>query len=220
MRNLNRLHEAGIRVAAGTDAGNIGTQHASSLYAEMLAMVDSGLSPREVLSTATRGGAELIARSASLGTIEPGKLADLVILREDPTQNIAAIASVDRVVKDGHLFEAATILSESPDQIVQRQVNAFNHHDADVFTETYAADASIVNRKGSTLRSRPTILAAYGKTFATNPHLRAEILNRETVGDTVVDKERVTGFADGHELQATVTYRLRGGSIESAEIVT
>jgi uncharacterized protein (TIGR02246 family) len=218
MRNLKRLHDSGIRVAAGTDAGNIGTQHASSLYAEMLAMVDSGLSPTEVLSTATRGGAELMARSESLGTIEPGKLADLVILREDPTQNIAAIASVDRVIKDGHVFEAATILREGPEQIVQRQVNAFNHHDAEVFTETYAADASVVNRSGSSLRSRPAILAAYRETFAANPQLRAEILNRQTNGDIVVDKERVTGYADGHESQATITYRVRGGSIESAEI--
>ena len=143
MRNLKRVHDGGVRVAAGTDAGNIGTQHASSLYAEMLAMVESGLSPTEVLSTATRGGAELMARSDSLGTIDPGKLADLVILREDPTQNIAAIASVDRVIKDGHVFEATAILDEGPGQIVQRQVNAFNHHDAEVFTETYAADASV-----------------------------------------------------------------------------
>jgi hypothetical protein len=184
----------------------------------MLAMVDSGLSPREVLMTATRGGAELMARSDSLGTLEPGKLADLVILREDPTQSIAAIASVDRVVKDGHVFEAASILNESPEQIVQRQVNAFNHHDAEVFTETYAADASIVNRTGAALRSRPAILTAYGRTFAANPQLHAEILKRETSGNTVTDKEHVTGYADGHEAHATVTYRIRAGSIESVEI--
>ncbi len=220
MRNLKRVHDGGVRVAAGTDAGNIGTQHASSLYAEMLAMVESGLSPTEVLSTATRGGAELMARSDSLGTIDPGKLADLVILREDPTQNIAAIASVDRVIKDGHVFEATAILDEGPGQIVQRQVNAFNHHDAEVFTETYAADASVINRTGSALRSRPAILAAYRATFAANPQLRAEILNRETNGDTVVDKAHVTGYADGHDSQATVTYRIRAGSIESAEIAS
>jgi uncharacterized protein (TIGR02246 family) len=218
MRNLKRVHDAGIRVAAGTDAGNIGTQHASSLYAEMLAMVESGLTSKEVLSSATRGGAELMDRSESLGTIDPGKLADLVVLREDPTENIAATASVDRVIKDGHVFEAAAILDESPAQIVQRQVNAFNHHDAEVFTETYAPDATIVNRTGSTLRSRPAILAAYQKTFATNARLRAEVVSREADGETVVDRVRLTGFADGHEAEATVTYRIRAGSIENAAI--
>jgi imidazolonepropionase-like amidohydrolase len=218
MRNLKRVHDAGIRVAAGTDAGNIGTQHASSLYAEMLAMVESGLTSKEVLSSATRGGAELMDRSDSLGTIDPGKLADLVVLREDPTQNIAAIASVDRVIKDGHVFEAAAILDESPAQIVQRQVNAFNHHDAEVFTETYASNATVVNHTGSTLRSRPAIVAAYQKIFAANARLRAEVLSREADGETVVDRVRLTGFADGHEAEATVTYRIRAGSIENAEI--
>jgi imidazolonepropionase-like amidohydrolase len=49
MRNLKRVHDAGIRIAAGTDAGNIGTQHASSLYDEAMQMVASGLSTRDVL---------------------------------------------------------------------------------------------------------------------------------------------------------------------------
>jgi uncharacterized protein (TIGR02246 family) len=220
MRNLKRVYDAGIRVAAGTDAGNIGTQHASSLYAEMMAMVESGLTAREVLLTATRGGAELMARSQSLGSIEAGKLADLVILREDPTQDIRAIATVDHVIKDGHVFEAASIVSERPEQIVQRQVNAFNHHDAGVFAETYATDASVVNRSASTLRSRAAILAAYRDAFAKNPQLRAEIVSRETRGATVIDKEHVTGFADGHESEATVTYRVDEGSIASAEIAS
>ncbi len=220
MRNLKRVYDAGIRVAAGTDAGNIGTQHASSLYAEMVAMVESGLTAREVLLTATGGGAELMARSQSLGAIEAGKLADLVILREDPTQDIRAIATVDRVIKDGHVFEVASILTERPEQIVQRQVNAFNHRDADVFAETYASDARVINRSGSILGSRAAILAAYRDAFAKNPQLRAEIVSRETSGATVIDKEHVTGFADGHESEATVTYRVDEGSIASAEIAS
>ncbi|HEY6449770.1 MAG TPA: amidohydrolase family protein, partial [Candidatus Cybelea sp.] len=60
MRNLKRVHDAGIRIALGTDAGNIGTQHASSLYDEALEMVASGLSPKEVLLTATLGGAKMM----------------------------------------------------------------------------------------------------------------------------------------------------------------
>lgn len=216
MRNLKRVHDAGIRVAAGTDAGNIGTQHASSLYAELIAMVDSGLSPREVLLTTTRGGAQLMARPQELGTIEAGKLADLVILRDDPTQDIRAVASVDRVIKDGHVFEAASILNERPEQIVQRQVNAFNHHDASVLAGTFATDAIVVNHSGATLRSRVAILAAYRDVFTKNPQLRAEIVSRQTSGESVVDEERVTGFADGHELQAMVNYRVSAGSIALA----
>jgi imidazolonepropionase-like amidohydrolase len=218
MRNLKRVHDAGIRIAAGTDAGNIGTQHASSLYDEAMQMVASGLSTRDVLLTATRGGAEMMGRLQSLGTIEPGKLADLVILKEDPLQDIRAIASIDRVIKDGHVFEAASMLNERPEHVVQRQVNAFNLHDADVFAETYAVDAQVVRGGSPALRSRAAINAAYRDTFTKNPQLRAEITGRDINGDTIIDKEHVTGFADGHTLDATVRYRVQGGLIARVEI--
>ncbi len=217
MRNLKRVADAGIRIAAGTDAGNIGTQHASSLYDEALEMVAAGLSPKEVLLTATRGGAHMMGRSNDLGSIECGKLADLVVLAKNPLDDIAAIGSVEFVVKDGHLFDAATILKEQPEQIVQRQVNAYNAHDAQVFAETYAPDAE-VRRPASYVRTRAAIATAYANLFASNPQVHVEIVGRNATGETVVDKEIVTGFADGRTLDATVTYVVRGGSILQAEV--
>jgi imidazolonepropionase-like amidohydrolase len=217
MRNLKRIHDAGVRVAAGTDAGNIGTQHASSFYDEALEMAASGLRPREILLTATQGGAAMMGRD-DLGVIAEGKLADLVILREDPLADIRAVASVRYVVKDGRLFDAATIVRETPAQIVQRQVNAYNHHDASVFSETYATDAVVLRPGKHPLRSRGSIDAAYREAFARNPKLHAEILNRDVSGNVVVDRERVTGFSDGRIVEATVTYRVHRGSIARAEI--
>lgn len=215
MRNLKRVHEAGITIAAGTDAGNIGTQHASSFYNEAVHMVASGLSPKEVLLTATRGGAMMMGRAHELGSIAPGKLADIVLLTADPLADIAAIADVQTVVSDGRVFDAPAILDEGPEQVVQRQVNAYNHHDARVFAETYAADAA-VQRPGATLRSRPAIEAAYGDAFAQNPELHAEIVDRNVRGNVVVDHEHVTGFADGRSAEATITYHVRNGAIASA----
>lgn len=215
MRNLKRVHDAGITIAAGTDAGNIGTQHASSFYNEAVHMVGSGLSPKEVLLTATRGGAMMMGRAHELGSIAPGKLADIVLLRADPLADIAAIADVQTVVSDGRVFDAPAILDEGPEQVVQRQVNAYNHHDARVFAETYAADAA-VQRPGATLRSRAAIEAAYGDAFARNPELHAEIVDRNIRGDVVVDHEHVTGFADGRSIEATVTYQVRNGAIAGA----
>ncbi len=221
MRNLKRVHEAGVRIAAGTDAGNIGTQHASSFYDEALQMVASGLSPKDVLITATAGGAAMMDRAHDLGTIEAGKLADLVILDENPLSDIRAIASVNRVIKDGHVFDAVAILNESPEQIVQRQVNAYNHHDADVFAETYAHDATIARPNAPALQTREHINATYRQVFEKNPAIHAEILSRDVNGETVVDKERVTGFSDGRDaLEATVTYRVRNGNIASVHIAT
>ena len=212
MRNLKRVHDAGIRIALGTDAGNIGTQHASSLYDEALEMVASGLSPKEVLLTATLGGAKMMGRSSDLGSIERGKLGDLVVLREDPLSDIGALGKVEFVVKDGRVFDAASILSEGPEQIVQRQVNAYNAHDAEVFAETYAANGE-VERPSVYVRTRSAIAAAYHGLFANNPRLRVEILDRNVNGETVVDSEHITGFADGSVRDAKVTYTVRDGAI-------
>ena len=217
MRNLKRVHEAGIRIAFGTDAGNIGTQHASSFYDEALEMVASGLSPKQVLLTATRGGAAMMARSSDLGSIERGKLADLTILKANPLDDIAALGEVKLVVKGGQVFDAGSILNETPEQIVQRQVNAYNHHDAAVFAETYAADA-VVQRPGTYVRTREAIASAYDGLFTSNPQLRVEIVERTVNGESVVDKEHVTGFANGHVVDATVTYTVTDGAIVSARV--
>lgn len=216
MRNLKRVHDAGITIAAGTDAGNIGTQHASSFYNEAVHMVASGLSPKEVLLTATRGGAMMMGRAHDLGSIAPGRLADIVLLTADPLADIAAIANVQTVVSDGRVFDAGAILDEGPEQLVQRQVNAYNYHDARVFAETYAADA-VVRRPGATLRSRAAIEAAYRDAFGQNPELHAEIIDRDVHGDVVVDREHVTGFADGRSAETTVTYHVRDGAIAAVD---
>ena len=218
MRNLKRVHAAGIRVAAGTDAGNIGTQHASSLYDEAITMVDCGLSAHDVLRTATRGGAAMMGRDHELGSIAEGKLADLVILKEDPLKDVRAIASVHTVVKDGHVFDGASILIESAAQIVQRQANAYNFHNAKIFAETYAVGARVRRKGEEVAASRPEILKLYGKFFAENPDVHVEITSRSVNGGVVVDRERVSGRADGTTNEATVTYRVEHGLIVEAAI--
>jgi len=70
------------------------------------------------------------------------------------------------------------------------------------------------------LRSRHAIGATYGQAFLANPKLHAEIVERNTSGNVVVDKERVTGFADGRVVEATIRYHVRDGSIVRAEIVS
>jgi imidazolonepropionase-like amidohydrolase len=98
--NLRRIHQEGGIVAAGTDAGNPLTLHGPSIYAELEAMVEAGLTPAEVLVTATRNGARAMGRR-DLGTIEEGQVADLLILTADPLESISNLRRLERVVLRG-----------------------------------------------------------------------------------------------------------------------
>ena len=99
--NLKRVSGAGIPIAMGTDAGNPGTLHGPSVYAEMEAMQAAGMTPMEVLVAATKGGSRALSREKEIGTVEKGKRADLVVFSKDPAADIANARSVKGVVRGG-----------------------------------------------------------------------------------------------------------------------
>jgi imidazolonepropionase-like amidohydrolase len=111
--NVRRLHAAGVPIAMGTDAGNPLTIHGPSVYLEMEALQRAGLTPDEVIVAATRNSALAMNRLDEIGTIERGKVADLLVLRADPTADIANARSVEHVMRGG-LLHARTAL-EWPD---------------------------------------------------------------------------------------------------------
>ncbi len=98
------LHDRGIRLLPGTDeaAGFM-------LHSELEAYVAAGIAPAEVLQMATLGSARYLRRDAELGSIERGKLADLLLVDGDPTQDIGAVRKVRMVVKGGDLLFPAEI---------------------------------------------------------------------------------------------------------------
>lgn len=101
--NIRKMHEAGVTLAVGTDAGGpvgFNFQGYNTPW-EVELLVDCGLSPMEALVAATRNGARTIGRSQDLGTVEPGKKADLLILSADPLADIRNIRKIDTVVLDG-----------------------------------------------------------------------------------------------------------------------
>ena len=116
LANLKRVQAAGICVAAGTDAGNIGTLHGPSLHREFELMRDAGLTPAEILRAATFGGARVMGREKELGTLEPGKLADLVILDADPLADVVNLRKIHRVVKGGVVLDPEALLAEANGQ--------------------------------------------------------------------------------------------------------
>lgn len=101
--NLRRVYKSGIRIAVGTDAGNPGTLHGISIFDELEAFQGAGIPPEEIIVMATRNGAIAMDRSADIGTLEPGKQADLVIMDEDPSANISNLRSLTHVMRGGVL---------------------------------------------------------------------------------------------------------------------
>jgi cytosine/adenosine deaminase-related metal-dependent hydrolase len=102
--NLIILESAGVRIVAGTDAGNIGTLHGPALHHEMQLMADAGLRPMDVIVAATRNAAVVMGREAEVGTLQKGKFADLVILDADPLADIKNTRKIYKVMKAGEFF--------------------------------------------------------------------------------------------------------------------
>ena len=103
IENLKRVRDAEIAIALGTDAGNPGTLHGPSIHYEAVVFQEAGLTPMEVLISATRDAARAMGRGGELGTIEPGKFADFVILNADPLADAANLREIARVVKGGRM---------------------------------------------------------------------------------------------------------------------
>jgi len=96
--------EAGGKVVAGTDAGYI---PGLSLNYEMQMIADAGVPPMKVIMSATKWAAEVMGKDKDLGTVEPGKLADITVIEGDPLADIAAAQNVRMVIKDGKVVDTS-----------------------------------------------------------------------------------------------------------------
>ena len=107
--NVRVLHEEGNVILAGTDVGNPFLVPGLSLHRELERLTEAGLSPLEALQAATLAPAQVFDLEESLGTVEMGKLADLVLLEGDPLQAISNTRRVRAVITDGRLFRRADL---------------------------------------------------------------------------------------------------------------
>ncbi len=103
--NALKLHQNGVKLVVGTDAGNPGTLHGVSIFNEMEAMQRAGISAEDLIVIATRNGAETMERATDFGTIENGKMADLIVLEKDPGVDISAMRSVLQVMRGGKMIQ-------------------------------------------------------------------------------------------------------------------
>jgi imidazolonepropionase-like amidohydrolase len=106
--NALKLWKAGVLVIAGTDAAYPGDFQGEGIHHELELLVESGLTPIEAISSATRNAARLM-NASDWGTLEPGKLADLLVINGKPDQNIQQTHNVEMVFKEGTLLDRAQL---------------------------------------------------------------------------------------------------------------
>lgn len=107
--NLRRVHAAGGTIATATDAGNPLTLHGPSIFDEMEAMQAASLPAPDILVMSTRNGAQAMGRLADFGTLQAGKMADLLVLTEDPRADVRAFRSRTHVMRAGRLHPRSTL---------------------------------------------------------------------------------------------------------------
>jgi imidazolonepropionase-like amidohydrolase len=114
LKNLKTLEDAGIPIATGTDAGNIGTIHGPAIFREFQLMKQAGLTPMQILQCTTANAAKTVGgdTGAKIGSLKPGNFADLVILKSNPLDDIKNASDIDTVIKNGVPYPADAIISK------------------------------------------------------------------------------------------------------------
>lgn len=205
LANLKKLSDAGMIIATGTDAGNIGTLHASSYLSEVLAMLNSGMSHWEILEASTINGAKVLRKENEFGSITKGKKANMILLEADPVTDIKNITMIYRVINKGVVIDPDTLIPVTPVALAQQQLNAYNLRDIDAFLEPYADDVEIYNYPDKLLyKGKTEMRLDYSALFDSAPDLHCELAGRTVEGNIVTDQE-IVRFGN-RKIEATVIY--------------
>ena len=217
--NIRLLNEKGIKIATGTDAGNIGTIHGSSYYNEIRRMQRYNLSSLDILKACTIHAAAAIPH-AKVGEIKSGFQADLLILNNDPLQDIAHLQNRDALIHRGKLIDEKILFQDSPEEIVQKQLNAYNSRNIDAFVACYTKDVMLLNAEGKVFsQGQETMYNNYKGFFESTPKLHCELVNRIVLGNIVIDQEMVTGLNSGEVLETIAIYTVADGLIQKVQFL-
>lgn len=210
--NLKALFDAGVKIATGTDAGNVGTQHASSYYEELEWMKASGMTNLDIIKASTINSAEILGKS-QLGSINKGMQADLVITNIDPLKEINFVDGIEYTISAGHLIKTDTLLADTPEVLAQKQLNAYNARDIEAFLEPYAEDVKIYQFPNQlSMEGKEAMRKSYSGMFERITNLHCELVNRIVQGNTVIDHESVIGFGEDR-FEAVAVYKIKEGKI-------
>lgn len=217
--NLKRINDSGIPIALGTDAGNIGTMHASSYFREIELMKSAGMSDVDILKSATINAAKAIRKQLEIGSVDTQKKADLLILNHNPLIDIGHLKDIDLIIKDGILIDQSSLIIPTSEDIVQRQLNAYNGHDLDAFMELYAEDVKIYNFPNELVLEGKDMMRQSYKFLEDTPAMHCELLNRTVLGQTVIDHERVTFDIDKPPSDVIAIFKIKEDKISTVHFI-
>ena len=120
------LHEEGAPLLVGTDTPNPFVYQGFSLHQELENFVQAGLSPYEALCCATREAARFLGEEAQWGTIDPGKHADLLLVRARPFADIRTVRDLEAVFVNGFFFDR-----EHLDELLKQRIAAITSMGSD-----------------------------------------------------------------------------------------
>ncbi len=220
MVNFKKMADGGVTIVAGTDAANIGTQHATSFYDELLAMKKAGLTNWQIIQAATINPVKILNHQDSLGSITVGKKADMVLLNANPVESISNLRKIDLVINKGKVIDPDTLIHLTPETLVQQQVNAFNARNIDAFLAPYSDRIELYNFPDQLIGKGIEVMRQqYGATFNQFPNLHCEIKGRIVKGNFVVDHESITGLGQPESMEAIAIYEVSEGKIVKAWFV-
>jgi len=101
---LKKLHNEGVNIALGTDSGSPGVVIGKAVHKELELMVEAGLSPMEAIVAGTKNAAENLGKGSEIGTVEEGKLADMIVISGNPLEEINRTRDINLVIKDGRIL--------------------------------------------------------------------------------------------------------------------
>jgi imidazolonepropionase-like amidohydrolase len=139
-RSLKKLADGGVKIVAGTDAGNFGTFQGFSVHREMLIMTQAGLSTWQALAAATTVPGEFLGQPFG---VRPGSLANLVVLEASPVENIGNTQKISMVIHHGKLVNRDELLkSEAPPPSTSKSSQAWKQALLDDFSKIDLTAAS------------------------------------------------------------------------------
>jgi imidazolonepropionase-like amidohydrolase/ketosteroid isomerase-like protein len=220
IKDFQEMHKAGVRLMPGTDVATLLIYPGYSLHDELQLLVNEvGLTPMEALVSATRYPAEFFGIEKSLGTIEKGKIADLVLLDANPLDDIGSTRQITAVVLGGKYFSREARVKMLADvetrevtdlltDMEERLAKAWVKGDRSFIEQILADDWSVTDLTGRVLKKADVLEEAFGSKDRQIVSMRIDEINVRPFGDwaIVTGRTHAAGTYRGEVAEVTLRF--------------